>query len=96
MSVLSSAKPRPKENTAAAKISKSAKGNATTVQATHSSATKKDDRLELKLAAKPLQACTSSSQGVNNAVIAALLAKVAAQEGMSKYFWLALCLANFV
>ena len=92
LSVSSSAKPQPKANTAAAKISKStkdkksAKENTTTVQATHSPATKKDIRLELKLAAKPLQARTSSSQGVNDADIAALLVKVAAQEGMSKYF----------
>jgi hypothetical protein len=86
-SVSSSAKPGPKGNTAAAKISKSAKENATTVtQATHSPATKKNNKLELKPAAKPLQARTSSSQGVKDVDIAVILVKVAAQEGLSKYF----------
>ena len=35
-------------------------------------------------AGKPLQARTPSSQGVKDTDIAALLAKVAAQEGLSK------------
>ena len=43
-------------------------------------------KLEQKLAAKPLQAHTPSSQGLNDAEIAALLAKVTAQKGLSNVF----------
>jgi len=100
-SASSSAKTRSKGTAAAANTSKSTKENATTVTkaTTPSSATKKtiaSNKLEQKPAAKPLQARTPLSQGLNDAEIAALLAKVTAQKGMSKYFWLALCSANFV
>jgi hypothetical protein len=50
--------------------------------------------LEPRPAAKPLQAHTPSSQAVKDAEIAALLAKVAAQKGLSKKNWLLICSAN--
>jgi hypothetical protein len=94
-STSSSAKTRPNGTAAAANISKSAKENTTTTvtqAAMRSSAMKKTTAGNgLKPAAKPLQARTPSSQGVKDTEIAALLAKVAAQEGLSKYFLLALC-----
>jgi hypothetical protein len=64
---------------------------------TRSAATKKmtaSTRLEPRPAAKPLQAHTPSSQAVKDAEIAALLAKVAAQKGLSKKNWLLICSAN--
>jgi len=85
-STASSAKTRPNGTAAAAKISKSAKENATTAtQAT----TRAPPAMKKTIpgngpAAKPLQARTPSSQGVKDTDIAALLAKVAAQEGLSK------------
>ena len=82
-STSSSAKTRPNGTAAAANISKSAKENTTTTQATmRSSATKKTTPGNGP-AAKPLQARTQSSQGVKDMDIAALLEKVAAQEGLS-------------
>ena len=98
-STSSSAKTQRNGTAAAANSSKSAKENTTTtVQATiRSSATKKTtgNGLELKPAAKPLQARTGthSSQGVNDTEIdlAALLVKVAMQKGLSKNILLALC-----
>jgi hypothetical protein len=91
-STSSSAKTRPNGTTAAVNISKSAKENATTVtQATMCSSAKTTAGNGLKPAAKPLQARIPSSQGVKDTDIAALLAKVAAQEGLSKCFLLALC-----
>jgi spore germination cell wall hydrolase CwlJ-like protein len=89
-SASSSAKARSKETAAAVNISKSTKENATTVtKATMpSSATKKttaSNKLERKPAAKPLQAHTPLSQGLNDAEIAALLAKVTAQEGLFNF-----------
>jgi|SRR5882762_5968125 cytochrome c-type biogenesis protein CcmH/NrfG len=100
-SASSSTKTRSKGTAAASNISKSTKENANTVtKATMpSSATKKptaSNKLEQKPAAKPLQARTPLSQGPNDAEIAALLAKVTAQKGSSKCFWLALCSANFI
>jgi hypothetical protein len=99
----SSAKARPKGTAATTNISKSTKENATTVTkaTTPSSSTKKttaSNKPEQKPAAKPLQARTPDplSQGANNAEIAALLAQVNAQKGLSKCFWLVLCSANFV
>ena len=100
-STSSSAKTRSKGTAAAVTISKSTKENATTVTKAMmpSSATKKmtaSGKLEQKPAAKPLQAHTPSSQGLNDAEIAALLAKVTTQKGLSKCFWSVLCSANFV
>jgi hypothetical protein len=82
----SSAKTRRNRTAAPANISKSAKentGTATVTQATMRSSTMKkttaSNRL-VKPAAKPLQARTQDTE------MAALLAKVAAQEGLSKDF----------
>jgi hypothetical protein len=94
-SASSSAKARPKGNAAAAKVSKSTKENATTT-ASSSTTTKETTELGQKPAANPLKTLTPSSQGLNDAEIAALLAKVNAQKGMSQFFWLALSSGNFV
>jgi hypothetical protein len=97
-STSSSANTRPK---ATASISKSAKENITTATqaTTHSSATTKTTASNRpKPAAKPLQKRTPSSQGVNDAETATLLAKIAAQEGLSiisfTVMFSSLCLAE--
>jgi hypothetical protein len=73
-STSSSARARPNGTAAAANISKSAKENSNMKKTTPGNGP----------AGKPLQARTPSSQGVKDTDIAALLAKVAAQEGLSK------------
>jgi hypothetical protein len=84
-STSSSAKTRPNGTAAAANISKSAKENTTTLtQATMRSSAMKKTTPGNGPAPKPLQARAQPSQGVKDTDIAALLAKVAAQEGLSK------------
>lgn len=90
----SSANNRPKRT---ANIPKPAKENATAQATTRPPATKKttaSTRLEPRPAAKPLQAHIPSSQVAKDVEIAALLAKVAAQKGLSKKQYLLYCSAN--
>lgn len=82
-SASSSVNTRPKGTAAAANTSKSAKENATSILRSSAKKITTSNGRELKPASKPLQAHTPSSQGVRDAEIAALLAQVATQKGLS-------------